>query len=108
MSTNNAIIQKRQQLTAGERGIYWAIAKGKKGYSKINDKLKLLLLNAFNSHPHVLVSLNTKDTLQVINADGKKTLVRKKMTMVGLGMIFLDIVQNNPTIKNKVGKHAFR
>jgi hypothetical protein len=29
---DNQMIQKRQQLTAGESGIYWAIAKGKKGY----------------------------------------------------------------------------
>ncbi len=58
-----------------------------------------MLLNAFDVHLHVVVSLNTKDTLQVMNADGKKMLVRKKLTMVGLGMIFLDIVGDNPTIK---------
>jgi hypothetical protein len=28
--------------------------------------------------------------------------------MVGLSTIFLDIVRDNPTIKNKVGEHAFR
>jgi hypothetical protein len=76
---NHVMIKKRQQLIAGERGIYWAIAKGKKEYSKISNKLKLLLLNAFNNHPHVLVWPNTKYTLQVMNADGKKSLVRKEL-----------------------------
>ncbi len=104
---DSAMIKKREQLTPGVRGIYWAIAKGKKGYSKISYKLKLLLLNAFNDHPQVVVSPNTKDTLQVMNADGNKTLVRKKLTMVGLRTIFLDIIRDNPTIKNKVGEHAF-
>ncbi len=42
-----------------------------------------------------------------MNADGKKTLVREKLTMVGLGTIFLDIIQDNPIIKNKVDKRAF-
>jgi hypothetical protein len=100
---NNRMIKKREQLTAGERRIYWAIAKGKKGYSKISNKLKLLLLNSFNNHPHIAVAPNTKDTLQVMNADGKKSLVRNNLTMVRLGIISLDIVQDNPTIKNKVG-----
>jgi hypothetical protein len=34
-----SIIEKRHQLTAAERGIYWALSKHKKGYSTINDKL---------------------------------------------------------------------
>jgi hypothetical protein len=59
-------------------GIYWAIAKGKHGYSTISNKLKLLLLNTFDDHPFILVLPNTKDTLQVTNADSKKMLVRKK------------------------------
>ncbi len=105
---DDTMIQKRQQLIAGESGIYWAIPKEKKGYSKISVKLKLLLLNAFDDQPHAVVLPKTKDTLQVKIADGKIMLVRKKLTMVGLGTIFLDIVQDNPTIKNKVGKHAFR
>jgi hypothetical protein len=92
------MIKMRLQLAAGDRGIYWAIVKGKKGYSKISNKLKLLLLNAFDNHPHVVVSLNTKDTLQVMNPDGEKTLDRKKLTIVGLGTIFLDIVLDNPTV----------
>ncbi len=104
---DNAMSKKREQLTAGVSGIYWATAKGKNGYSKVSNKLKLLLLNAFDYHPQVIVLLNTKDTLQVTNADGKKILVRKNLTMVGLGTIFLDIVLDNLTIKAKVGKHAF-
>jgi hypothetical protein len=69
-----AMITKRQQLTAGERG-YWALAKTKRGYSTISDELKSILLDAFNDHPHVVVSPNTKDVLQVKNADGEKVLV---------------------------------
>jgi hypothetical protein len=67
-----------------------------------------MLVNAFNNHPHVVVSPNTKDTLQVKNADGEKVLVRKILTMVGLGTIFSDIVRDNPSIKQKVGERAFR
>jgi hypothetical protein len=66
-----------------------------------------MLLDAFNNHPHVVVSPNTKDTLQVKNVDGETVLVRKILTMVGLGTIFSDIVRDNPTIKNKVGERAF-
>jgi hypothetical protein len=95
------MITKRQQLTSGERGIYWALAKIKRGYSTISNELKSMLLDAFNDHPHVVVSPNTKDTLQVKNADGETVLVRKILTMVGLGTIFSDIVRDNPTIKNK-------
>ena len=42
------------------------------------------------------------------NADGKIILVRKILTMVGIGTIFSDIIRDNPTIKNKVDKRAFR
>jgi hypothetical protein len=104
---NGAMITKRQQLTAGERGIYWVLAKTKRGYSTISNEMKSILLDAFNNHPHVVVSPNTKDTFQVKNADGEKVLVRKILTMVGLGTILSDIVRDHPTIKNKVGEHAF-
>jgi len=93
---NGALITKRQQLTAGERGIYWALATTKRGYSTISNELK-----------SIFVLPNTKDTLQVKNANGDKVLVRKILTMVGLGTIFSDIVRDHPTIKNKVGEHAF-
>ena len=91
-----AMITKRQQLTAGERGIYWAQATTKRGYLTISDELK-----------SIFVLPNTKDTLQVKNDNGDKVLVRKILTMVGLGTIFSDIVRGHPTIKNKVGEHAF-
>ncbi len=42
------------------------------------------------------------------NADGEKVVVPKFLTQVGLGTIFSDIIKDNPTIKNKVGEHAFR
>jgi len=48
------LIEKRRQLTAGEKGVYWALAKRKKGYSTINKELWLLLVAAFNDHPLVL------------------------------------------------------
>jgi hypothetical protein len=104
---DSAVITKRQQLTAGEREIYWMLAKKKKGYLTISNELKSMLVNAFNSHPHVVVSPNTKDTLQVKNADGEQVLVRKILTMVGLGTIFSNIVRDNPSIKQKVGERAF-
>ena len=66
------------------------------------------MLDAFKDHPHVVASPNTKDVLQVKNADGENVLVRKILTMVGFGTIFSDIVRDHPTIKNKVGGHAFR
>jgi hypothetical protein len=44
---------------------------------------------------------------QLMNADGKKVVAPKVLTQVGLGTIFSDIIKNNPTIKNKVGEHAF-
>jgi hypothetical protein len=34
-----SVIEKQHQLTAAERGIYWALSKHKKGYSTINDEL---------------------------------------------------------------------
>ena len=105
---DGAMITKRQQLMAGERGIYWALAKTKRGYLTISDELKSILLDAFNHHPHVVVLPNTKNTLKVKNANGEKVLVRKNLTMVGLGTIFSDIVQDHPTIKNKVGERAFQ
>ncbi len=66
-----------------------------------------MLIVAFNDHPHVVMPLNTKDTLQVKNANGEKVSVRKILTMDGLGTIFSDIVRDNPTIKNTVGERAF-
>ncbi len=100
--------KKRRQLTAGKKGVYWALAKRKKGYSTINKELWMLLVKAFNDHPHVIVSPNAKDTLQVKDADGEKVSVRKVLTQVGLGTIFSNIVRDNPTIKGKVGERAFR
>jgi hypothetical protein len=105
---DNAMIQKRQQLTDRERGDHWALTKAKKGYSTISLELKEMLLNAFHDHPHVVVLPNSKDTLNVKNADGFTTTVRKILTMVGIGTIFSDIVNAHPTIKNKVGERAFR
>ena len=67
-----------------------------------------MFIVAFDNHPHVVVSPNTKDTLQVKNTVGKKVAVQKVLTMVGLGTIFSDIVRDNLTIKNTVGEHAFR
>ncbi len=52
------LIEKRRQLTNGETGLYWALSKRKKGYSKIDEELWLLLVDAFNNHPHVIVSPN--------------------------------------------------
>jgi hypothetical protein len=103
-----SVIKKQRQLTAAERGIYWALSKHKKGYSTINNKLQALLIVAFNDHPHVVVLPNTKDILKVKNADGEKVLVRKILTMVGLGTIFSDTVRDNPTIKNTAGERAFQ
>ena len=102
------LIKKRRQLTADEKGVYWALAKCKKGYSTINKELRLLLVTAFNDHPHVIVLPNPKDKLQVKDADCKKVSVHKVLTQVGLGIIFSDIVRDNPTIKGKVGERAFR
>jgi hypothetical protein len=107
-SVKKSVIEKRRQLTAAVRGIYWALSKRKKSYSTINDELQTLLIVAFNNHPHIVLLPNTKDTLQVKNADGEKVLVRKILTMVSLGTIFSDIVRDNPTIKNTVSERAFR
>ena len=68
-----SVIEKRRQLTDAERGTYWALSKRKKGYSTINDELRTLLVVAFNDHPHVVVSPNTKDTLKVKNADERRS-----------------------------------
>ena len=88
-------------------GVYWALAKRKKGYSKIDDTLRLLLMKAFNDHPHVIVSPNAKDTLLIKDGNGEKVSVRKIMTQVGLGTIFTDIVRENPTIKVRlVNEHS--
>ncbi len=103
-----ALIEKRRQLSAGKKGIFWALAKRKKGHSKINDAIRLLLVTAFNNHPHIIVSPNARDTLQVKHADGKTVAVPKLLTQVGLGTIFSHIIKDNPTIKNKVGECAFR
>ena len=74
---DKVLIEKRQQLTAHEKGIYWALVKRKKGYSTVNEELWSLLVVAFNIHPHVIMSPNAKDTLQVKDADGEKVSVRK-------------------------------
>ena len=71
------LIEKRRQLSAGKKGVYWAFAKCKKGYSKISKELRLLLVAAFNKHPHVIVLPNAKDTLQVKNANNDKVLACK-------------------------------
>ncbi len=102
-----ALIVKRRQLCAGEKGVYWALTKRKKGYYKIDKAVRLLLVAAFKDYPHIIVSLNGKDTLQLKNTNGTKVPVLKVLMQVGLGTIFSDIVKNNPTIKNKVGERAF-
>ena len=96
------MIKKHRLLSAGEMGVKWALATKKKGYSTISNELKLLLLVAFNDHPHVIVSPNSKDTLQMTNADGEKVRVCKIMTMVDMGTIFSDIFRDNPTIKKQL------
>jgi hypothetical protein len=58
-----ALIEKRRQLSAGKKGIFWELAKRKKGYSKIDNAIRLLLVTAFNNHPHVIVSPNARDTI---------------------------------------------
>ena len=69
------LIEKRQQLTADKRGVHWELSMRKKGYSKIDEALRLLLIDAFNDHPRLIVSPNSKDVLQHKNADGKIVLV---------------------------------
>ena len=101
-------MKKHHQLTAGERGEFLSRAKQRKGYRMISEDLCSLLIATLNDHPHVIVPPNAKDTIQVKNSVGEKLGVRKILTMVGLGTIFLDIVRDNPAIKKKVGKRAFR
>jgi hypothetical protein len=59
-----------------------------------------LLIVAFNDFPHVMVLPNTKDKLQLPNTSGEKITVCKILLMVGLGTIFLEIIYDDPTIKN--------
>jgi hypothetical protein len=101
------IMEKHHQLPIIEKGIHWAMARRNKGYSTISNKLRTLLIIASNDYPHVVVLPNTKDTLQVKNAEGAKVLIRKILTMVCLGTILSYIIHDNPTIKNTVGEHAF-
>ena len=104
---DKVLIEKCRQLSVDKKGIFWALAKCKKRYSTINKELWLLLITAFNDHPHIIVLLNAKNMLQVKVVDGKKVSVCKVLAQVGLGTIFFNIVHNNLTIKGKVGKHAF-
>ncbi len=103
-----ALIEKRQLLSTSKAGIFRVLSKRKRGYSKIDKAIWLFLVKAFNNHPHVIVSPYARDTLQVKNTDGEKVVVPKLLTQVGLGTVFSNIVKDNPTIKNKVGEHAFR
>jgi hypothetical protein len=89
------LIKKCRQLTAGEKGLYWALTKRKKGYSTLNKELRLLLGAAFNNHPHIIVLSNAKDMLQVKDANGEKVSVCKVLTQVSLGTIFSDIFRYN-------------
>jgi hypothetical protein len=74
---NSLLIHKRQQLSNGKRDINWVLAKRKKGFSKIDEELCLLLINTFNYHPHVIVSPNAKGTLLIKNGDREKVAMRK-------------------------------
>jgi hypothetical protein len=65
----------------------------------------LLLVAAFNNHPHVIVSPSAKNMLQLKNVDSKKVADPKVLTQVGLGAIFFNIIKDDPTIKKKVGEH---
>jgi hypothetical protein len=102
-----AIIKKRRQLSAGKKGILWALAKCTKGYSNIDKVIRSLLVAAFNEHPHVIVSTNGRYTLHLKNADGEMVAIPNFLTQVSLGTIFLNIIKDNPTLKNKVGERAF-
>ncbi len=73
----------------------------------INDALRTLLIVAFNNHPHVVVLPNAKATLQVMDANAEKVVVRKILMMVGFKTIFSDIICDNLTVKNRVGEHVF-
>ena len=48
------------------------------------------MVEAFNDHPHVIVSPNAKDMLQVKDADGNKVSVCKVLIQVGLGTILYE------------------
>jgi hypothetical protein len=87
-----ALIEKHWQLSTSKRGIFWALAKHKKGYLKINKATQTLLVPAFKDHPHVFVSPIAKDMLQLKNPDDKKVAVSKMLTQVGLGTIFSDMI----------------
>ncbi len=50
-----ALIKKRRQLSTGKAGIFWALSKRKKGYSKIDEAIRSFLVEAFNNHTHVIV-----------------------------------------------------
>jgi hypothetical protein len=56
------VMEKRHQLAVGKKGIHWAMARCKKGYSTIRNKLRTMLIVVCNDHPHVVVLPNTKDT----------------------------------------------
>jgi hypothetical protein len=101
------LIEKRRQLITFKSGVYWVLAKWKKRYSKISKELHQLLIDAFNDHPHVIMSPNAKDTLLAKDMDGENVSVQKILMQVGMGTILLDIVRDNPTIKHKVGEQAF-
>ncbi len=105
---DGAMIKKRQQLADRVSGVHWVLAKEKKGYSTISLELKVMLLDAFNNHPHVIVSPITKGTLLVKNADGETTAVKKILTMVGNSTTFINIIRDHPTIKKNLGKQVFR
>jgi len=73
-------LEKRSQLSTAEKGVYWTVAKRKKGYSTIDNELRLLLVVAFNNHPHVIMPPITKDTLQLKDANSEKVSVHKVLT----------------------------
>ncbi len=107
---DTVLVKKGWQQSAGKKGIYWALTKCKKGYSKIDEALWSLLVAAFNDHTHVIMLPNANDLLhlKLKNVNGKKVLVCKVLTQASLGTIFSDIIRDNPTIKGKVVERAFR
>jgi hypothetical protein len=107
---DTVLVKKGRQQSAGKKGIYWALTKCKKGYSKIDEALWSLLVAAFNDHTHVIMLPNANDLLhlKLKNVNGKKVLVCKVLTQASLGTIFSDIIRDNPTIKGKVVERAFR
>jgi hypothetical protein len=50
------LIKKCWQLFTGQKGVYRALAKRKKGYSKIDKALWFLLVVVFNNQPCIIVS----------------------------------------------------